>query len=84
MSDTLKSTTSPATVYQAPLIPLPEEAPAVAAFINERPRYVTAIHTAIGDDYARYTGHAAARRQLAEALGWTVPHEPGEVTTMAS
>ena len=84
MSDTLNPTAPTTTVNQPALIPLPEEIPAVAAFINERPDFVTALHNTVdAADYARWTGHAAARRQLAQALGWTVPHEPGETTTLA-
>lgn len=53
-------------------------------FINERPEYVTACRNAHPDntaDYHRWQGGAEARRQLAQRLGWTVPHEIGEKTT---
>lgn len=52
----------------------------VHAHINQRPEYITALrnNTDTNDDYWRWSGHAAARRQLAEALGLTVPHECGE------
>ena len=57
----------------------------VLAFINERPRYVAALQasTDAGADYHRWTGGAEARRQLATALGLTVPHEPGETAEPA-
>ena len=54
----------------------------VERFINHRPEYVKALKNTRGDDskadYFRWTGHAEARRQLAEALGVKVPHELGE------
>ncbi len=53
-------------------------------FVNERPEYVTACRNAHPDnahDYYRWQGGAEARRQLAQRLGWTVPHEIGEKTT---
>lgn len=57
---------------------------AVEEFINERPGYITALRNTPGDgsqaDYYRWQGHAEARRQLAQKLGWTVPHEPGDST----
>lgn len=57
---------------------------AVEAFINQRPEYITALKNTRGTDdqtdYHRWQGGAEARRQLAEALGWTVPHNPGETT----
>lgn len=57
---------------------------AVEAFINQRPEYVTVLkNTRSGDDmsdYCRWQGHAEARRQLAQKLGWAVPHNPGETT----
>lgn len=85
MSDTLNPTAPTAAVHQPALIPLPEEIPAVTAFINERPNFVTALHAAVDSaDYSRWAGHAAARRQLAQALGWTVPHEPGETTALTT
>ena len=54
-------------------------------YINERPTFVEAMRNTSGDevnmsDYYRWAGHAEARRQLAEQLGWTVPHELGETT----
>lgn len=56
----------------------------VAAFINQRTEYVTALKNTTGDDnqadYWRWQGGAEARRQLAQALGWTVPYNPGETT----
>jgi len=57
---------------------------AAEAFINQRPGYITALKNTRGNDslgdYWRWSGHAEARRQLAESLGWTVPHNPGETT----
>lgn len=52
----------------------------VQAFIDERPRYVQAARSRGVDsyDYARWQGHMEARRQLATALGLTVPYEDGE------
>lgn len=52
----------------------------VIAFINERPGYVQALRNTTGDDdsqadYHRWTGHAEARRQLAESLGLPTPYE---------
>ena len=62
----------------------PEVNSAVEAFINERPEYITALKNTRGtddqSDYWRWQGHAESRRQLAQALGWTVPHNPGETT----
>ena len=56
---------------------------AVLAFINERPNYITAMKNTPGNqdqsDYWRWSGGAEARRQLATALGLSVPHNPGEV-----
>lgn len=54
---------------------------AVLAFINERPEYITAMencHVDKVDDYGRWSGHAEARRQLAERLGYEAPNSPGE------
>lgn len=63
---------------------LPEVISKVEAFINQRPEYIQALkNTRSGDDmsdYSRWNGHAESRRQLATALGWTVPHNPGETT----
>lgn len=63
---------------------LPEVISNVEAFINHRPEYIHALkNTRSGDDmsdYSRWNGHAESRRQLAQALGWTVPHNPGETT----
>ncbi|MBF6671570.1 hypothetical protein [Glutamicibacter sp. FBE19] len=56
----------------------------VESFINQRPEYITALKNTRGTDdqtdYHRWQGGAEARRQLAETLGWTVPHNPGETT----
>ncbi|WP_280245711.1 hypothetical protein [Nocardia abscessus] len=53
-----------------------------AAFINQRPEYVDGCRNGgADDDYYRWQGGAEARRQLAQRLGWTVPHEHGEKTT---
>lgn len=55
----------------------------VEGFINERPSYINSINNvAPGNDpdYWRWNGHAEARRQLAELLNRTVPHNPGETT----
>lgn len=58
--------------------------PGVEHFINERPGYISALKNTRGtddqSDYWRWSGHAEARRQLATVLGYTVPHEPGELT----
>ncbi|MET8318243.1 hypothetical protein ABZU78_29335 [Rhodococcus erythropolis] len=55
----------------------------VEDFINERPQFVSALKNCTGGDadYFRWTGAAEARRQLAESLGWTTPHEWGERTS---
>src|SRR5690606_39232458 len=56
----------------------------VEAFSNQRPEYITALTNTRGTDdqadYHRWQGGAEARRQLAPALGWTVPHSPGDTT----
>jgi hypothetical protein len=54
----------------------------VKNFIDERPAYVSAARVSVeaGADYHRWQGHMEARRQLAQALGWTVPFEPTEKT----
>lgn len=55
----------------------------VRAHIDERPEYITACTSAGPDsehDYYRWQGGAEARRQIAQRLGWTVPHKPGETT----
>lgn len=54
----------------------------VADFINERPRYITELEACTPGTpaYERVAGHAEARRHLATALGWTVPHRPGDTT----
>ena len=57
----------------------------VLAFINQRSEYVQAARNATGctdddSDYHRWQGHMEARRQLAEALGYTVPYELGDKT----
>ncbi len=57
----------------------------VAAFINERSESITAIENCPAGnewDYYRWQGHAEARRVLAQQLGWTVPHNPGDETDM--
>lgn len=63
----------------------PEVNSAVEAFINQRPEYITALKNTRGtddqSDYWRWQGHAESRRQLAQSLGWTVPHNPGEATS---
>ena len=65
----------------------PEVNSAVVAFINERPGYITALKNTRGtddqSDYWRWQGHAESRRQLAQSLGWTVPHNLGETTCPA-
>jgi len=57
---------------------------AVLDFINQRSEYVRACRNGPqGDndaDYNRWQGHMEARRQLAQALGYTVPYELGEKT----
>ncbi|WP_420100161.1 hypothetical protein [Corynebacterium sp.] len=55
----------------------------VAAFINKRPEYITALNASrdTDADYMRWQGHAGARRQLAQELGWTVPRNRGETTS---
>lgn len=60
-----------------------EFADKVKKFINERPEYIIALKNCVAEnaaDYWRWSGGAEARRQLAEALDWTVPHLAGEVT----
>ena len=55
----------------------------VKKHINQRPEYVIALKDGgSGDsaDYYRWTGNAEGRRQLAEDLRWTVPHNPGDRT----
>ena len=55
----------------------------VFAHIDQRPEYVTALRNSTdttNGDYGRWSGHAEARRQLAEALDMTVPYEHGETT----
>lgn len=55
----------------------------VAEHINQRPKLMTAINDCAPGNVSAYwwlNGAAEARRQLAEALGWTVPHELGETT----
>lgn len=49
----------------------------VIDFINQRPEYITALkHSSdAGSDYFRWSGHAEARRQLANRLDLPVPHE---------
>ena len=67
------------------LAALPATLSCVEHFINERPGYITALKETRGtddqSDYHRWQGHAEARRQLAQTLGWTVPHNPDETTT---
>jgi len=56
----------------------------VLDFINQRSEYVQAARGGpMGNndaDYQRWQGHMEARRQLASALGYTVPYQPGEKT----
>lgn len=54
----------------------------VAAFINKRTECITALLNSpeANADYWRWQGHAESRRQLAQALGWMAPHNPGETT----
>lgn len=56
----------------------------VRGFINERTRYVEQSRSReFGPDWVpngEVQGHLDARRQLAQALGWTVPSEPGDRT----
>lgn len=55
----------------------------VEGFINERPDYINSINECAPSndrDYWRWNGHAEARRQLAQLLNRTVPHELGETT----
>lgn len=52
----------------------------VAAFAAQRAEYVTSIlncHPDNKHDYYRWQGHAAARRQLSQALGLPVAWPPG-------
>lgn len=68
----------------APVTTLTEEQIAtVLDFINERPRYVSALrqHSSADHDYWSWAGHAEARRQLAEKLGITTPHTLGSRAT---
>lgn len=51
----------------------------VRAHIEQRSEYIDAIQGGGSeDDVWRWRGGAEARRQLAEALGWTVPYQHGE------
>lgn len=55
----------------------------VKKHINQRSEYVIALKDGgSGDsaDYYRWTGNAEGRRQLAEDLHWTVPHNPEDRT----
>ncbi|GAA0200325.1 hypothetical protein [Glutamicibacter creatinolyticus] len=65
-------------------LPAPRTITTVEEFINQRPGYITALQNTRGTDdqadYHRWQGGAEARRQLAQALGWTVPRNPGETT----
>lgn len=65
-------------------LPAPRTITTVEEFINQRPEYITALRNTRGTDdqadYHRWQGGAEARRQLAQALGWTVPRNPGETT----
>lgn len=69
---------NPATRRPSPV----DAAGRVLDFINERAGYVTAARQGGVDsyDYARWQGHMEARRQLATALGHTVPYEPSDRT----
>lgn len=60
----------------------PEQLPEIAEFINQRTEYIQMMRNSFmnDSDYHLWYGHSSARRQLAEALGWTVPLEPGEKT----
>ena len=56
---------------------------AVIDHINQRPEYIQALRNTRGDgnqaDYYRWSGHAEARRQLAQKLNLArVPHEFSE------
>ena len=60
----------------APVTTLTEEQVAtVLEFINDRPRFVSALKqcSSADHDYWRWSGHAEARRHLAEQLGITPP-----------
>lgn len=55
----------------------------VRAHIDQRPEYITTCEDAnpnADHDYYRWQGGAEARRQLAQRLDWTVPHQPGDKT----
>lgn len=62
--------------------------PRVESFINARPEYIEALKNTRGSDdqsdYWRWQGHAESRRQLAQSLGCTVPHEVGDKTERAA
>lgn len=61
----------------------PEDLPAVAEFINMRPQFLDLMEDSAKDyriDYWTGRGHALARKELAESLGWTVPNNRGEST----
>lgn len=66
--------------------PLKADMDKVRDFINQRPEYVQELKSADtkDDDYWRWSGGAEARRQLAERLGWTVPHKYGEKTAVSA
>lgn len=58
----------------------------VAEFVADRAGYIVAIrncHPDNGHDYDRWQGHAAARRQLAEALGLPVAWPPEDDVSVA-
>jgi len=78
-----RAATAAVSAYLAAL-PAPRTITTVEQFINQRPEYITALQNTRGTDdqtdYHRWQGGAEARRQLARALGWTVPHNPGETT----
>ncbi|BAD58843.1 hypothetical protein [Nocardia farcinica] len=58
---------------------LEDEQAKVRAHIEQRPEYIAAIEGGGSeDDVWRWRGGAEARRQLSEALGWTVPYQHGE------
>lgn len=60
----------------------PEQLPEIAEFINQRTECIQMMRNSFSNDsdYHLWNGRASERRELAEALGWTVPLEPGEKT----
>lgn len=60
---------------RAQVVELEAQAEKVAAFCGQRAEYITALlncHSDNKQDYDRWQGHAAARRQLSELLGLPV------------